>query len=92
MANLTEKDKLQDMLNQEKEIVKVYGAFITEASTQELRSLFKQNLVECSEDQFCVFEEMQNRNYYSLKAAQPTEIMQEKTKFENMKTQLSENN
>lgn len=87
--NLSEKDKLQDMLNTEKEIVKVYGTFITEASTQDFRSVLKQSMFECSEDQFKVFQEMQNRNYCNLKSAQATEIMQEKTKFENMKNQLS---
>lgn len=91
MAILTEKDKLQDMLNLEKEIVKVYGTDITEASTECFRNVLKENMFECSEDQFSVFEEMQNRNYYNLKQAQTTEIMQEKTKFENMKNQLSQN-
>lgn len=89
MISFTEKDRLQDLLEQEKTIVKVYGTFITEASTEELRTLFKQCMFECSDDQYEVYEKMTSRNYYSPKAAQMTEITQTKTQFESVKNQLT---
>ena len=62
--NLPE-EMLTDILSQEKQLVKDYAGDITESSCQNLRQLLISNMTECSEDQYCVFDEMRTRNMYS---------------------------
>ena len=66
---LTEKDSLYDILTGEKDLVKLYGAAITESSGKDVRRVIKANMAETAEDQFGIFTLMQENGYYQVKPA-----------------------
>lgn len=88
MNILNEKDSLQDLLNQEKEIVKLYGTFIIEGSTTGLRKLLQENLLATAADQYKIYEDMKKRKYYSPKAAKTEDITEAKTMFSKMESEI----
>lgn len=85
---LNEKDKLQEMLTSEKELVKVYGTYLTESSICSLREMLKTNMFEVSSDQFAIFKEMSERNYYKTKDATPIDLDNAITKFGQTKSEI----
>jgi len=88
MNVLNEKDSLQDLLTQEKEIVKMYGGFVVEGSTPEVRNLLQDNLLNTISDQFKVFEDMKKRKYYNVKAAKQEDILEAKNMFSKMESEI----
>lgn len=78
---LNEKDTLSDILMQEKEIVKVYGTFLPEGSTAEIRTVLQNNMETIANQQFQVFEAMKTKGYYNLKNADVNEINQTKNQY-----------
>jgi len=75
-ANMSEKQLLTDLMNQEKHLVTTYATFVTEASCNNLRRLLTLNMIECGQDQFSVFEQMTQRSMYSTKSADNQEMQQ----------------
>ena len=61
---LNEKDSLQDMLNLEKSLVKIYSTAITEGCSKGFRTLVKEHWNEATEDQLKVFLQMTEHGYY----------------------------
>lgn len=82
---LTEKDRLQDILSSEKDLIKIYGSYLTEASIKPLREILKDNMYEVANEQFEIFSIMQAKNYYSPKQAQEMEIETTIDKFQKEK-------
>jgi len=78
---INEKDSLTDILMQEKEIVKVYGTFLPEGSTAEIRTVLKNNMDTVANQQFQVFEAMKGKGYYNLKMAESADVTQAKSSF-----------
>jgi spore coat protein CotF len=74
MGRLNDKDALMDVLMQEKDILKVYGSFLPEGSTAELRSLLEGNMMSISKQQFELFQQMNSKGYYPLKGAKTQAI------------------
>ncbi len=87
MANMTEKELLTDLLNEEKNLLKQYAFSITEASCINLRQLFNSHLVECGQDQFSVFSQMNQRNMYPTKSASTQEVEQASQQSADLKQQ-----
>ena len=86
---LNEKDSLQDMLNIEKSLVKIYSTAMTEGVSKGFRTLIKNHWNESNDDQIKVFFQMTEHGYYQVESA-PEEILSEhKTKFNKVKNQLS---
>jgi len=88
---LNEKDSLQDMLNIEKQMVKLYGTAVTETSCKNLRKMLKQNFSDITEDQFSVYQQMVNCNYYQTKPADKATIDEKVNNFTKVKSQLEAN-
>lgn len=78
---INEKDTLSDILMQEKDIVKVYGTFLPEGSSAEIRTVLKKNMETVANQQFQVFEAMKTKGYYNVKMADQTEVNQAKSSF-----------
>jgi spore coat protein CotF len=78
---LNEKDTLSDLLMQEKEIIKVYGTFLPEGSTSEIRTVLKNNMETVANQQFQVFEAMKTKGYYNVKMADQNEITQARNTY-----------
>ena len=86
---LNEKDSLQDMLNLEKAIVKIYSTAITEGASKGFRTLIKTNWQEATEDQLQVFLQMTEHGYYKVQSAPETLLAEQRNKFMPVKGQLS---
>lgn len=86
---LNEKDSLQDMLNLEKNMVKVYSTAITEGTSKGFRNLVRENWQGTVDSQLNVFLLMTELGYAKVQSAEENVIKQEKTKFNKIKTQLA---
>lgn len=85
--SMSEKELLNDLLNEEKQIVKAYATYVTEASCQNLRQLLIRNMTECSEDQYNIFDQMRQRQMYNPKDAQSQDVTQAKESIQTLKQQ-----
>ena len=83
-----EKEILNDLLNQEKQIIGVYSTAVTESSCPNMRQVLLRNITQSSEDQLSVFQAMVTKGYYQTKDAQDQEVQQAKQKFQQMQGQL----
>ena len=86
---LNEKDSLQDMLNIEKSLVKIYATAITEGCSKGFRTLVKSHWDGAVDDQMKVFLEMTELGYYTVESAPETTLSEQKNKFLKVKNQLS---
>jgi spore coat protein CotF len=86
---LNEKDSLQDMLNAEKNLVKVYSTAMTEGCSKGFRELIKEHWGECTEDQMNVFLQMTEHGYYQVESAPEEILLEHKQKFSKVVNQLS---
>ncbi len=86
---LNEKDSLQDMLNVEKSLVKIYSTVMTESASKGFRTLVKNHWGQVVEDQMAVFLEMTEHGYYQVQSAEETMLSEQKNKFLKVKNQLS---
>lgn len=85
---LTDKDRMEDLLTQEKYLISAYGTFLPEASCPQLRSVLQDNFNECVQNQYSVFDRMNQLGWYQTKDAPTNEIEAAKQKFQQMQTQL----
>ena len=86
-SQMTEQEMLTDILSQEKQLVKDYAGDLTESSCKNLRQLLISNMTECSQDQYCVFDQMRTRNMYSTKQAPQNEVQTIKQNMDQLKQQ-----
>lgn len=86
---LNEKDSLQDMLNIEKSLVKIYSTAMTEGCSKGFRTLIKNHWSQATDDQAKVFFEMTDHGYYEVESAPETVLSENKNKFMKVKNQLS---
>lgn len=86
---LNEKDSLQDMLNLEKSLVKIYSTAMTEGVSKGFRTLIKAHWSETNEDQLKVFLEMTEKGYYQVESAPNETLKESKKKFSKVIPTLS---
>ena len=86
---LNEKDSLQDMLNLEKSLVKIYSTAMTEGCSKGFREQVRDNWETATEDQMKVFLLMSELGYYQVESAPETVLSEHKNKFSKVKSQLS---
>lgn len=86
---LNEKDSLQDMLNLEKSLVKIYSTAMTEGASKGFRTLVKAHWQASVADQFNIFLEMTDHGYYKVEAAPETALSESRNKFMKVRNQLS---
>ncbi len=86
--DLSEKDLLDDILNQEKQLMSSYSTFIQEASCPSLRRLLTDQFNQTSQGQYQIFDHMRQRGYYQTKDASDQEVQQVKQSFRNVKNEL----
>ncbi len=85
---LSEKDALQDLLDQEKLLMNYYAMALTEGSCKPFRKEILKNYTAHAETQFQVFEQMLARGYYEVQPAAKMMIDQNAEKFEKVKKQI----
>ena len=86
---LNEKDSLQDMLNLEKSLVKIYGTAMTEGVSKGFRTVISEHWRDTVDDQIKVFFEMTEHGYYEVESAPEETLKEQKDKFIKVKSQLS---
>lgn len=86
---LNEKDSLQDLLNVEKGLVKIYATAITEGCSKGFRNLIKENLEQTVSDQMDVFLQMTELGYYKVESAPEQTLKEQREKFSKVKSQLA---
>ncbi len=79
---------MTDLLDTAKHITEVYGAYVCEGSSDTLRQVLQSNMDATANDQFQIFQQMQQRGWYQTNAAQPQDVQQAKQKFAQQKQQL----
>lgn len=85
---LNDQDRMQDLLTQEKYLIGAYGTFIPEATCPQLRQLLVNNFNECVQNQFTVFDQMNQMGWYQTKNAPMPEVDAARQKFAQMKNQM----
>ena len=83
-----DKEILNDILDQEKQIISLYSTGVTESSCQNMRNLLLKNIEQTSNDQYEVFDQMRTLGYYQTSPAQDAQVQQAKQKFAQVKQQL----
>lgn len=78
---LNERDSLQDVLNAEKQLFKMYSTCLTEGVSKGFRQTVKSLMQESAEDQFTAFTLLTEHDYARVTSAEQEEIKQMKDKF-----------
>ena len=84
-SSFTERELLTDLLHCEKTLTKDYASNCTETACPQLRAMLIRNMTECSEDQYAVFEQMQQRNLYPTKTAPQQDVQSAKQAMQTLK-------
>ena len=87
-VTLSEKDALQDLLDQEKLLMTYYANALTEGSCKPFRKAILKNYTSHAETQFQVFEQMLSRGYYDVQPAAKPMIDNNAEKFSKAKKQI----
>lgn len=88
-TTLNEKDSLQDLLNIEKSLVKIYSTAITEGCSDGFRTLIKEHWEDSVSDQMDVFLQMTELGYYKVESAPEQAKQEQREKFLKVKNQLA---
>lgn len=86
--NLTDQDRLEDMIAQEKYLLGAYSTFIPEATCPQLRQVLTANFTDCVQNQYAVFDQMNQMGLYPVKPAPMQEIDEARQKFAQLKQQM----
>jgi len=86
---LNDQDRLNDLLSQEKTLIGGYATNLCEASCQNLRGVLQQNMQATAQDQYQVFDQMRQRNWYPIEQVPPDKVQTAKQQMGQMKQQFS---
>ena len=87
-CTLSDQDRMEDLLAQEKYLIDGYSTFIPEASCPELRQVLCDNLNGCFNNQYAVFDKMSQLGWYPAKSAPQADIDETVQKSAQLKQQL----
>ncbi len=87
-STLSDQDRMEDLLSQEKYLISSYSTFIPEASCPNLRQVLSTNFNDCVQNQYSIFDKMSQMGWYPTKPAPQQEIDAARQKFQQMKGQL----
>lgn len=85
---MNEKELMQDLLTNEKQVISAYSTGITESSCQNLRSTLVTNFKNAENIQYKVFDAMRQKGWYPTKDAQDTEVTELKNESNQMAREL----
>ena len=87
-TSMDEKTILNDLLNTQKQRMNMYCTLLAETSSASMRMMLQDLLVEAAEDQFAIFQIMQQKGWYPTKNAQQNELTQAKQQAQQLQTSL----
>lgn len=85
---MNEKELMQDLLTNEKQVISAYSTGITESSCPNLRSTLVSNFKNAENIQYKVFDAMRQKGWYPTKDAETTEVTELKNESNQMAGQL----
>ncbi|AWZ48035.1 spore coat protein [Hathewaya limosa] len=88
MADLSEKDLMNDLLTSEKQIIGAYSTGITESSCTNFRNVLIDNFKRDQEVQYKVFDAMHKKGWYPTKDAAEQDVQQLKSQSQQMMNEL----
>ncbi|MDR2505702.1 MAG: spore coat protein [Oscillospiraceae bacterium] len=88
-AKWTDQDIIGDLLVSEKQMISSYSQNMCEGSNTPIRQVFKQNFDQTTQDQFQIFQQMQQRGWYQTQPADGTMFQQTMDKCTQHKNQLA---
>lgn len=86
---LSDRERMQDLLSQEKQLIDGYAVFIPEASCPNLRQVLCENLNGCFADQFSIFSKMNQLGWYAVKDAPRADIDEAVKTSQQLRQQLN---
>lgn len=87
-STMTEKELLNDLLNQEKQLASSYTMGITECSCPNMRQVLSQHQNAVCQDQFQIFSQMSQRGYYPTKNADDQDVNTAKQTYSQQQTMM----
>ncbi len=87
-STMDEKTLLTDLLATEKQRMSTYCTMLSETSCANMRMMLQDLLIEAAEDQFALFQILQQKGWYPTKDAQQSDINQAKQQAQQMQTDL----
>lgn len=87
--NLTDQERAMDLLCHEKALMGTLASMVTEAANPALRRVLNDLYLQVGQDQFALFQQMQQKGWYEVKPAQANDIQAACQKFQQMKCSLS---
>ena len=81
---LTDKDRMADILNDEKSMIKGYSTYVVKASCPELRDVLSNNMMRMCTTQYQTFDLMRQRNWYPIKPVNPQDVQEANTQFQQL--------
>ena len=87
-CTLSDQDRMEDLLSQEKFLISGYATFIPEAACPELRQVLSDNLNGCFNNQYAVFDKMSQLGWYPSKSAPQADIDETMQKSAQLRQQL----
>ncbi|MDE7301416.1 MAG: spore coat protein [Clostridia bacterium] len=88
-TTLNEKDAIMDMLESEKQLMSFYTTALFEGSSKSIRKGFSSHLNTVAENQYCLYNQLSTRGYYTPAPAQKQIIDSTCETFKKQKKQLS---
>lgn len=85
---LTDQDRMEDLLTQEKNLLSGYSAFIPQAACPQLREVLTSNFTECAANQYTVMDKMSQLGWCTGKAAAQSDVEAARQKFQQLQAQL----
>lgn len=86
---LTDQDRMEDMLTQEKYLMSAYSSFIPEATCNQLKGILSTNFDGCVQNQTEIFDKMNQLGWYPVKDAPKLDVEAARQKYQQMKQQIS---
>lgn len=85
---LNEEDSLNDLLLEEKALVKLYATMITESVSKGVRETVKKHLKEAIDDQISVFFLLTELDYERVEAAKDEQVISARVAFARAKKEV----
>ena len=85
---LNDQDRMEDLLSQEKYLISAYSTFIPEVACPELRAVMSDNLQDCVQNQYSIFDRMSQLGWYPTKSADAQEVDAARQKYQQMKQRM----
>lgn len=84
----SEKELMNDLLSNEKQVTSAYNTGITETSCPNLRQHLTKCLTDSQQIQYQVFDAMKQRGWYQTKPAASQDVQNAKTKYNQIMNEL----